>query len=138
MMYVYPKYAEIYYYDLVPLSQLCQTPPARRVRRCQKVSQETQKYTVNKSNGKAEKKWSKGKTQLFHPVLQSYLMKNRKLPTISLLLQLWSERQRIHGFLTPATLKELFREGLHPPVSKKRAQVIPTKSDKYTKNIKLY
>ncbi|MBZ3880834.1 40S ribosomal protein S25 [Sciurus carolinensis] len=94
------------------------------------------KDPVNKSGGKAKKKWSKGKVQdklnnlvLFDKATYDKLYKevtNYKLITPAVV----SQRLKIQGSLTRAALQELLSKGLIKLVSKHRVQVI------YTRNIK--
>ncbi|KAK7810727.1 hypothetical protein U0070_027455 [Myodes glareolus] len=92
------------------------------------------KDPVNKSSGKAKKKWSKGKVRdklntlvLFDKATYDKLCKeipNYKLITPAVV----SERLQIRGSLARAALQELLSEGLIKLVSKHRAQVIYTRN----------
>ena len=93
------------------------------------------KDPVNKSGGKAKKKWSTGKVQdklnnlvLFDKATYDKLCKvpNYKLITPAVV----SERLKIHGSLARAALQELLSKGLFKLVSKHRAQVIYTRNTK--------
>ncbi|XP_042550098.1 40S ribosomal protein S25-like [Dipodomys spectabilis] len=94
------------------------------------------KDPVNKSGGKAKKKWSKGKVRdklnnlvLFDKATYEKLCKevpNYKLITPAVV----SERLKIHGLLARAALQELLSKGLIKLVSKHRAQVIHTRNTK--------
>ncbi|XP_043859225.1 40S ribosomal protein S25-like [Dromiciops gliroides] len=94
------------------------------------------KDPVNKSGGKAKKKWSKGKVRdklnnllMFDKAASNKLCKevpNYKLITPAVL----SERLKIWGSLARATLQELLIKGLIKLVSKHRAQVIYTRNTK--------
>ncbi|XDB65065.1 hypothetical protein AB1E18_018359 [Capra hircus] len=92
------------------------------------------KDPVNKSGGKARKKWSKGKVRdkldnlvLFDKATYDKLCKevpNYKLVTPAVV----SERLKIRGSLARAALQELLSKGLIKLVSKHRAQVIYTRN----------
>ncbi|XP_032985870.1 40S ribosomal protein S25-like [Rhinolophus ferrumequinum] len=95
------------------------------------------KDPMNKSGGKAKKKWSKGKVQdklniliLFDKATYNKFCKevpNYKLITPAVV----SERQlKISSSLARAVLQELLSKGLIKLVSKHRAQVIYTKNTK--------
>nr|XP_034366704.1 40S ribosomal protein S25-like [Arvicanthis niloticus] len=94
------------------------------------------KDPVNKSGGKAKKKWSKGKVRdklnnlvLFDKATYNKLCKkvpNYKLITTAVV----SERLKIRGSLARAALQELLSKGLIKLVSKHRAQVIYTSNTK--------
>ncbi|XP_051031362.1 40S ribosomal protein S25-like [Phodopus roborovskii] len=94
------------------------------------------KDPVNKSGGKAIKKWSKGnvrdklnKLVLFDKATYDKLCKevpNYKLITPAVI----SERPKIRGSLPRAALQELLSKGLIKLVSKHRAQVIYTRNTK--------
>uniref|UniRef100_A0A672NNW6 40S ribosomal protein S25 n=1 Tax=Sinocyclocheilus grahami TaxID=75366 RepID=A0A672NNW6_SINGR len=96
------------------------------------------KDPVNKSGGKAKKKWSKGKVRdklnnlvLFDKATYDKLYKevpNYKLITPAVV----SERLKIRGSLARAALQELLNKGLIKLVSKHRAQVIYTRNTKGT------
>ncbi|XP_054577040.1 40S ribosomal protein S25-like [Eptesicus fuscus] len=94
------------------------------------------KNLVNKSGGKAKKKWSKGEVQdklnnlvLFDKATYDKLCKevpNYKLITPAVVFN----RLKIHGSLARAALKELLNKGLIKLVSKHGAQVIYTRNTK--------
>ncbi|CAO2631384.1 40S ribosomal protein S25 [Lemmus lemmus] len=94
------------------------------------------KDPVNKSGGKAKKKWSKGKVRdklnnlvLFDKATYDKLCKevsNYKLITPAVV----SERLKIRGSLARAALQELLSKALIKLVSKHRAQVIYTRNTK--------
>uniref|UniRef100_A0A0D9SB62 40S ribosomal protein S25 n=1 Tax=Chlorocebus sabaeus TaxID=60711 RepID=A0A0D9SB62_CHLSB len=94
------------------------------------------KDPVNKSGGKAKKKWSKGEVRdklnnlvLFDKATYNKLCKevpNYKLITPAVV----SERLKIRGSLARAALQELLSKGLIKLVSKHRAQVIYTRNTK--------
>ncbi|GCB70090.1 hypothetical protein scyTo_0001192 [Scyliorhinus torazame] len=94
------------------------------------------KDPVNKTGGKAKKKWSKGKVRdklnnliLFDKATYDKLLKevpNYKLITPAVV----SERLKIRGSLARAALQELLAKGMIKLVCKHRAQVIYTRNTK--------
>merc|ERR1739838_1033760 len=94
------------------------------------------KDPVNKSGGKAKKKWSKGKVRdklnnlvLFDKATYDKLYKevpNYKLITPAVV----SERLKIRGSLARNALQELMAKGMIKLVSKHRAQLIYTRNTK--------
>ncbi|CAL9684856.1 unnamed protein product [Knipowitschia caucasica] len=94
------------------------------------------KDPVNKSGGKAKKKWSKGKVRdklnnlvLFDKATYEKLYKevpNYKLITPAVV----SERLKIRGSLARNALQELLTKGMIKLVSKHRAQLIYTRNTK--------
>uniref|UniRef100_A0AAQ4S2V5 40S ribosomal protein S25 n=1 Tax=Gasterosteus aculeatus aculeatus TaxID=481459 RepID=A0AAQ4S2V5_GASAC len=95
-----------------------------------------EKDPVNKSGGKAKKKWSKGKVRdklnnlvLFDKATYEKLYKevpNYKLITPAVV----SERLKIRGSLARNALQELLAKGMIKLVSKHRAQLIYTRNTK--------
>ncbi|XP_054582448.1 40S ribosomal protein S25-like [Eptesicus fuscus] len=94
------------------------------------------KDPMNKSGGKAKKKWSKGKVRdklnnlvLFDKATYHKLCKevpNYQLTTPAVV----SERLKIRGSLARAALRELLSKGLIKLVAKHRAHVIYTRNTK--------
>ncbi|XP_054843528.1 40S ribosomal protein S25-like [Eublepharis macularius] len=94
------------------------------------------KDPINKSGGKAKKKWSKGKVRdkfnnlvLFNEAMYNKLCKevpNYKLITPAVI----SERLKICSSLARVGLQEVLSKGLIKLVSKHRAQVIYTYNTK--------
>ncbi|XP_038934114.1 small ribosomal subunit protein eS25-like [Rattus norvegicus] len=94
------------------------------------------KDPINKSGGKAKKKWSKGKVldKLNNLVLfdkATYDKLCKEVPNYKLITPcVVSERLKILGSLVRAALQELLSKGLIKLVSKHRAQVIYTRNTK--------
>ncbi|ELK12913.1 40S ribosomal protein S25 [Pteropus alecto] len=90
------------------------------------------KDPVNKSGGKAKKKWSKGKFQdkLNNLVLfdkTTYDNPCKGVPNYKLITpDVVSERLKMQGSLARAALQELLSKGFIKPVSKHRAYVVYT------------
>uniref|UniRef100_A0A8C8X9X2 40S ribosomal protein S25 n=1 Tax=Panthera leo TaxID=9689 RepID=A0A8C8X9X2_PANLE len=79
------------------------------------------KDPVNKSGGKAKKKWSKGKVQ---DTLNDLVSCDKKLRTPAVV----SERLKIRGPLAGVAFQELLSEELRKLVAKYRALVIYTRN----------
>ncbi|XP_043777985.1 40S ribosomal protein S25-like [Cervus elaphus] len=111
-------------------------PKDKKKKRDAGKSTKKDKDPVNKSGGKAKKKWSKGKVRdklnnlvLFDKATCDKLCKevaNSKLVTPAAV----SERLQIRGSLARAALRELLSKGLIKLVSKHRAQVIYSRHTK--------
>ncbi|XP_055978506.1 40S ribosomal protein S25-like [Sorex fumeus] len=94
------------------------------------------KDPVNKSGGKAKKKWSKGKVRdklnnllLFDKATYDKLCKEVQIYKLNTPV-IVSERLKIRGSLARAALQELLSKGLIKLVSKHRAQVLYTRNTK--------
>uniref|UniRef100_H0W359 40S ribosomal protein S25 n=1 Tax=Cavia porcellus TaxID=10141 RepID=H0W359_CAVPO len=116
------------------LSEFCDVSQDDKKKKDAKKLAKKDKDPVNKSGGKAKKKWSKGKVQdklgnlvLFDKATDNKLFKevlNNKLKMPAVV----SERLKIHGSLARAAFQGLLSKGLTKLISKHRAQVIYTRN----------